>query len=120
MVDTTFKMNAPNLAYSAATGQFYYMLGFSSRNQLDDPFSISDGLISSSKPDEYGRIRGTSGSSFGYLGGGCFCRFTGALLAANVGCDNIPINDNTTSHQMVSRYATKAEALYGLALMRNK
>ena len=45
--NTTHKMIPPALQYSLNSDRFYYMLGFSSRSQLDDTFSISNGLIPS-------------------------------------------------------------------------
>jgi hypothetical protein len=52
--------------------------------------------------------RGTSGSSAGDSGGGCFCRFTGALMAINIGCDSILINNDTTLQEMASKTSPKA------------
>ncbi len=91
------------------------MLGFSSRSQFDKNFSISNGLISSTTPDQFGHVRGTSGSNPGDSGGGVFCRFTGALIAICVGCDSTKLD------QMSSKYAPKAHLvlLYAFYLIFN-
>ena len=113
--DLTFKMRYPTTSL-LNTGQLYYQIGFSSLNQSDDPLSIANGVISCKSLDENWHIRGTSSSNFGDSGGGCFDRFSGDLLAINVGC---VVDGRTSLDQLSSKHMAKAHLVPATLLVNS-
>ncbi|KAG2489440.1 hypothetical protein HYH03_012076 [Edaphochlamys debaryana] len=84
---TDEELDAPDLDLGVAPGARYLLLGCSNRSQRK-PYSVSQGVISTTIPDANGLIRGDAPSIPGYSGGGCFSEETGKLFAVNVGKDD--------------------------------
>ena len=97
-------------------GRGYIQLGLSATTQNDSPFSLSKGVISSSRLNKFGHLLGSAGANPGDSGGPCFHESNGELIGMNVGCENVPINiEKDTGAQMYdkisSRYATRAHII---------
>jgi hypothetical protein len=97
-------------------GDRYVQLGLSAPHQSESPFSISTGVVSSERPNEYGHTLGSAGANPGDSGGGCFDESSGCLIGINVGCENVPISfENDTGGQIYdkisSRYASRAHII---------
>ena len=115
LVDQNFEMAAPFLVYPYI-GQHYYQVGFSTVQQLQDPLCISYGVISCTSPDIHLHIRGTSCSNLGDYGAGCFDSSTGNLIAINVGCDDMPISENTTLGEVSSEHLARSHLVPSMSL----
>jgi hypothetical protein len=99
-----------------ADGRGYIQLGLSANTQHESPFSISKGVISSSRLNKLGHLLGSAGANPGDSGGPCFDESTSELIGINIGCENIPISiDKDTGAQIYekisSRYASRAHII---------
>jgi hypothetical protein len=97
-------------------GRGYNQLGVSATTQNDTPFSLSKGVISSSRLNKFGHLLGSAGANPGDSGGPCFDESTCELIGMNVGCENVPIsNEKDTGAQIYdkisSRYAARAHII---------
>jgi hypothetical protein len=97
-------------------GRGYYQLGLSATTQEESPFSISKGVISSSRLNIFGHTLGSAGANPGDSGGPCFDESTGELIGINVGCENASFNpdkDTVTQayHKVGSRHAARAHII---------
>lgn len=69
----------------------YFVIGHSGRQLLNDPRTISEGIISSARITEKGHILGSSGSSPGDIGSPVFRKSTGDLMGMVVGGENVQV-----------------------------
>jgi hypothetical protein len=94
----------------------YIQLGLSATTQNDSPFSLSKGVISSSRLNKFGHLLGSAGATPGDSGGPCFDESTCELIGMNVDCENVPISiEKDTGAQIYdkisSRYAARAHII---------
>jgi hypothetical protein len=99
-----------------ADGRGYIQLGLSAKTQQESPFSISKGVISTSRLNKLGHLLGSAGANPCDSGGPCFDESTSELIGINVGCENIPITIDKDTLSMVyskisSRYASRAHII---------
>ena len=99
-----------------ADGRGYIQLGLSATTQQESPFSISKGVISTSRLNKLGHLLGSAGANPGDSGGPCIDESTSELIGINIGCENIPISiDKDTGAQIYdkisSRYASRAHII---------
>jgi hypothetical protein len=73
-------------------GRGYIQLGLSATTQNSSPFSLSRGVISSSRLNKFGHLLGSAGANPGDSGGPCFDESTGEFIGMNIGCQNVPIS----------------------------
>ena len=97
-------------------GLDYIQLGLSAITQNDSPFSVSKGVISSSRLNRLGHILGSAGANPGDSGGGCFHVSNGSLIGINVGSEKVSINPEKdtiteTYNKVSSRYAARAHII---------
>jgi hypothetical protein len=100
---------------ATADGRRYFQLGLSATTQQESPFSVSEGVVSSSRYNKLGHMLGSAGANPGDSGGGCFDS-GGCLVGINVGCENVPISlEKDTGAQIYdkisSRYAARAHII---------
>ena len=89
--------------------------GLSATTQQESPFSVSEGVVSSSRYNKLGHMSGSAGANPGDSGGGCFDSGS-CLVGINVGCENVPISlEKDTGAQIYdkisSRYAARAHII---------
>jgi len=89
-------------------GEAYIQLGLSATTQEKTPYSVSRGVVTSTNYNSNGHFLGSAGSNPGESGGGCFSEINNTLYGINVGCDRIPIHDNTTLFQLGTRHPARA------------
>jgi hypothetical protein len=73
-------------------GRGYIQLGLSATTQNDSPFSLSKGVIRSSRLNKFGHLLGSAGANPGDSGGPCFNESNGELIGMNVVCENVSIS----------------------------
>jgi hypothetical protein len=89
-------------------GEAYIQLGLSATTQENTPYSVSKGVVTSVNHNSNGHFLGSAGSNPGESGGGYFSEITNTLYGINVGCERIPIHDNTTLFQLGTRHPARA------------
>ena len=97
-------------------GRGYIQLGLSATTQQESPFSISKGVISSSRLNKFGHLLGSAGANPGDSGCPCFDESTNDLIGMNFGCENVPFSlekdtDAQIYDQVSSRYAARAHII---------
>jgi hypothetical protein len=95
-------------------GETYMQLGLSATAQDKSPYSVSKGVVTSVNNNSNGHFLGSAGSNLGESGGGCFSELDNTLYGINVGCDRIPIHDNTTLFQLGTRNPARAHIVPSL------
>ena len=91
-------------------GRGYIQFGLSATTQNDSPFSVSKGVISSSRLNKFGHLLGSAGANPGDSGGPCFDESTGELIGMNVGCENVPISIEEDTGAQIYRYTLRNAA----------
>eukprot|EP00128_Syssomonas_multiformis_P017226 Colp12_sorted_trinity150504_noHs@72 len=89
-------------------GEPYFQLGLSATAQQKSPFSIAQGVFSTTEFDRHGHILGSAGSNAGESGGGCFATNSRRLYGINVGCEAVTILGSTTLDELGTRYPARA------------
>jgi hypothetical protein len=89
--------------YPSYEGEEYIQLGLSAIFQ-NSPFSVSRGIFTSVMYNVRGHFLGSASSNPGDSGGGCFSEASNILYGINVGCENIPITEDTTTPQELTLF----------------
>jgi hypothetical protein len=89
-------------------GETYIQLGLSAISQEKSPLSVSRGVVTSVYHNSNGHFLGSAGSNPGESGGGCYSELNNTLYGINVGCERIPIHDNTRLFELGTRHPARA------------